>query len=252
MFPLYDDNLRLRWPLGTVLIIALNVFVWFFVQGVGSERAMANSLCMYGLIPAELVGLLPGGAQIPITPTLACVVDGNGDWFRLVSSMFMHGGWFHIIGNMWFLWVFGDNVEDVMGTARYVVFYLLSGLAAAAAQIATDPSSAVPMVGASGAIGGVLGAYARMYPRARVKTLIVLGFYVTTVDVSALFMLGYWFLMQLLSGVLGDGGPGVAFWAHIGGFVAGLLLSLFLVSPRSLAEHRGAQRRELHSHYRWF
>jgi len=252
MFPLYDDNLRLRWPLGTALIIALNVFVWFFVQGFGSERALAQSLCLHALIPADLLGLAPAGSQIPLTPNLVCVIDGSGNWFRLVSSMFMHGGWFHIIGNMWFLWVFGDNVEDLMGTVRYVIFYLLSGLGAAAAQIATDPASTLPMVGASGAIGGVLGAYARMYPHARVHTLIFLGFYVTTVTVPALFMLGYWFLMQLLSGVLGGGGPGVAFWAHIGGFVAGFVLSLLLVSPRSLAEHRGAQRRELQSNYRWF
>ncbi|MBP9034804.1 MAG: rhomboid family intramembrane serine protease [Pseudomonadales bacterium] len=252
MFPLYDDNVRLRWPLGTVLIIALNVFVWFFVQGFGAERALARSLCLHGLIPADLLGLVPAGFQVPLSPRLACVVDGDGNWFNLLSSMFMHGGWFHIIGNMWFLWVFGDNVEDVMGTPRYVLFYLLSGLAAAGAQVATDPSSTVPMVGASGAIGGVLGAYARMYPRAHVHTLIFLGLYVTTIAVPAMFMLGYWFLVQLLSGTLGDGGPGVAFWAHAGGFAAGLVLSLLLVSPRSLAAHRSAQRRDLQSRYRWF
>jgi membrane associated rhomboid family serine protease len=252
VFPLYDDNMRLRWPLGTALIIALNALVWFLVQGFGAERALAQSLCLHGLIPAELLGLAPAGVQVPLTSTLVCVIDGDDDWFRLLSSMFMHGGWMHIIGNMWFLWVFGDNVEDVLGTARYVLFYLLSGLAAAGAQIATDPSSTVPMVGASGAIGGVLGAYARMYPRAHVHTLIFLGFYVTTVAVPAMFMLGYWFLMQLASGMLGAGGSGVAFWAHIGGFVAGVGLSYVLVSPRALAEHRSAQRRELHSRHRWF
>ncbi len=117
MFPLYDDNVRLRWPLGTVLIIALNVFVWFFVQGFGVERALARSVCLHGLIPADLLGLVPAGFQVPLGPRLACVVDGGGSWFNLLSSMFMHGGWFHIIGNMWFLWVFGDNVEDVDGHA---------------------------------------------------------------------------------------------------------------------------------------
>jgi membrane associated rhomboid family serine protease len=167
--------------------------------------------------------------------------------------MFMHAGWFHIVGNMWFLWIFGDNVEDAMGTFRFIVFYLLSGLAAAGVQILSDPGSVVPMVGASGAIGGVLGAYARLYPRARVQTLIFLGFYVTVISVSAVFMLGYWFLIQLVSGLLDTSGTGgTAFWAHIGGFAAGLLLSLLLVSPARLAEHRTRQREQLSSRYRWF
>ncbi|MCG3168938.1 MAG: Rhomboid protease GluP [Pseudomonadales bacterium] len=251
MFPLHDDNVRLHAPVGTWLIIALNVLVWALLQGFGSEQALARSLCLHGLIPGDLLGQVTAGTQIPLGPNLACVIDGNGSWFSLFSSMFMHGGWFHIIGNMWFLWVFGDNVEDVMGTARYLVFYLLSGLAAAGAQILTEPGSAVPMVGASGAIGGVLGAYARLYPRAHVHTLIFLGFYVTTVAVPAVFMLGYWFLIQLASGLADDGGAGVAFWAHAGGFGAGLLLSLLLVGPQRLAEHRDGQQRQLSSRHRW-
>ena len=140
--------------------------------------------------------------------------------------MFLHGGWFHLLGNLWFLWVFGDNIEDVMGPIRFAFFYLLCGLAAAFAQIITDPASDVPMVGASGAIGGVMGGYALLYPRAKVQTLIVLGFYITTVGVPAFLMLGYWFLLQVLGGLpaLGAQGGGVAFWAHIGGFLAGLVL----------------------------
>ena len=140
--------------------------------------------------------------------------------------MFMHGGWLHLIGNMWFLWVFGDNVEDAMGPSRFILFYLLSGLVASAAQIATDTNSIIPMVGASGAIGGVMGAYALLYPRARVRTLVFLGFFITTLSVPALFILAWWFVVQLVSGLpaLGRQGGGVAFWAHIGGFLAGILL----------------------------
>lgn len=251
MFPLSDDNIRLHIPLGTLLIIALNALVWFLLQGFGSEQALARSLCQHGLIPGDLLGLATVGTEVPLGRNLVCVIDGNGSWFSVLSSMFMHAGWLHIIGNMWFLWLFGDNVEDVMGTARYLVFYLLSGVAAAAAQILSDPASVVPMVGASGAIGGVLGAYARLYPHTRVHTLIFLGFYATTVEVPAVFMLGYWFLLQLVAGLADDGAGGVAFWAHAGGFTAGVLLSLLLVGPRRLAAHRAAQRGELSLHSRW-
>jgi membrane associated rhomboid family serine protease len=173
--------------------------------------------------------------------------------------MFMHGGWFHIIGNMWFLWVFGDNVEDVMGPVRFVVFYLLCGLGAAAAQVFTDLSSTLPMVGASGAIGGVMGAYALLFPRARVKTLIFLGFFITTISVPAVFMLGYWFLLQVLGGLpaLGSAKGGVAFWAHIGGFVAGVvLIGLFaradyLAAYQNLLGKRAARRSRMDDG-RWF
>jgi membrane associated rhomboid family serine protease len=240
VFPLFDDNPRLAWPVVTALLIGLNVLAWAFLQGFGTERPLANSLCHYGLIPAELLGIAPSGYRIPISSTLACVIDGQAGWGSVFTSMFMHGGWLHIIGNMWFLWVFGDNVEDVMGPLRFVVFYLLSGLAAAGAQIATDPSSVVPMVGASGAIGGVMGAYARLYPHARVQTLIVLGIFFTRIWVPAMVMLGYWFLLQLLGGLpaLGSKEGGVAFWAHIGGFLAGIVLSLVLVDPRRLQAQR--------------
>lgn len=233
MFPISDDNPRGSLPIATFVLIGLNVFVWVFVQGLGSPRVLAESMCLYALVPAELLGYLEPGAQIRVSETLACQFDGRPNVSTLFSSMFMHGSWFHIIGNMWFLWVFGDNVEDELGPVRYTIFYLACGLAAAAAQIVTDPDSMIPMVGASGAIGGVMGAYALLFPKVRVNLLIVLGFYVTTVAVPAIFMLGYWFLLQLLGGLpaLGSEQGGVAFWAHIGGFLAGVVLVFLFRRP---------------------
>ncbi|XOV84403.1 MAG: rhomboid family intramembrane serine protease [bacterium] len=230
MFPIRDENPTLRPPVATYVILGMNLFVWIFVQGLGFSEPLGQSICLYGLIPADLLGTTPAGAQIPLGGGWVCRLDGNGSINSLITSMFMHGSWLHIIGNMLFLWVFGDNVEDVMGPGRFLLFYLLCGLAAAGAQIAADPTSVVPMVGASGAIGGVMGAYAIVFPRARVHLLIILIVYVTTISVPAIFMLGYWFILQLIAGVgsLGAGGGGVAFWAHIGGFVAGVgLISLF-------------------------
>jgi len=150
----------------------------------------------------------------------------------------MHGGWFHIIGNMWFLWIFGNNVEDAMGPVRFVIFYLLCGVAAAALQVGANPQSTVPMVGASGAIGGVMGAYVLLYPRVHVQLLIFLGFFVTTIAVPAVFMLGYWFLLQVIGGFGSVGGEGgVAFWAHVGGFAAGALLVMVFRKPELLHRH---------------
>ena len=226
MFPISDDNPRAHLPIATFVIIGMNVAVWVLVQGLGSPRALAESMCHYALVPGELLGHVSPGTQIQVGANLLCRFDGEANPLSLVTSMFMHGGWFHIIGNMWFLWVFGDNVEDEMGPVRFALFYLCCGLAAAAAQIVTDPDSLVPMVGASGAIGGVMGAYALLFPRVRVNLLIFLGFFVTTVAVPAIFMLGYWFLLQLLQGIpaLDSEEGGVAFWAHVGGFVAGVAL----------------------------
>lgn len=230
MFPISDDNPRAHLPIATFVLIGMNVLVWAAVQGLGSPRELAESMCLYALVPGELLGHVEPGTQIPVSANLVCQFDGDANVTTLVTSMFMHGGWFHIIGNMWFLWVFGDNVEDEMGPVRFVIFYLLCGLAAAAAQIVANPESLVPMVGASGAIGGVMGAYALLFPRVRVNLLIILGFYVTTIAVPAVFMLGYWFLLQLVQGIptIGAEGGGVAFWAHAGGFLAGLsLVKLF-------------------------
>jgi membrane associated rhomboid family serine protease len=160
-------------------------------------------------------------------------VDPSPQYWTVISSMFMHGGWFHLIGNMVFLWVFGNNIEDAMGHTKFIFFYLLCGIAAAATQTFLSPHSVVPMVGASGAISGVLGAYILLYPRVRVHTLIILPIYITTVALPAYVMLGYWALLQLLGG-LGSLNEiekgGVAFFAHVGGFVAGLVLLRLFVS----------------------
>ena len=241
MFPLRDENPSLLSPVGTYLIIALNLLSWLLVQGLGSEPTLTKSVCEYGLIPGELLGRLPVGEQVPLGNQLSCVLGYGPSWLTPLSSMFMHGSWVHIIGNMWFLWVFGNNVEDAMGHVRYVLFYLSCGLAAAFTQTLVNPSSAIPMVGASGAIGGVMGAYAVLYPTARIETLIVLGLYVRTMPVPAYFMLGYWFLLQVLGGLPTLGGDaGVAFWAHIGGFAAGAALVLVFRDRELLARHRQA------------
>ena len=235
MFPIRDDNPTIRTSVATFVLIAANVAVWILVQGLGSEPDLAKSVCRFGAIPGELLGTVTAGTRIPVGPGLACVLDGNPNWITVLTSMFMHGGWFHLLGNMWFLVVFGDNVEDVMGRVRFVVFYLICGVAAVAAQMVSNPSSAVPMVGASGAIGGVMGAYVVLFPRAPVHLLVFLGFFITRVVVPAFFMLGYWFLLQLMGGFfsLGVASGGTAFWAHIGGFVAGVaLVRVFCSSGR--------------------
>jgi membrane associated rhomboid family serine protease len=153
--------------------------------------------------------------------------------------MFLHGGWMHLIGNMWFLWIFGNNVEDSMGHARFAVFYLLCGFAADALQLTSAPESKIPMVGASGAIGGVMGAYVVLYPRVHVHLLVWFLFYVTRIVVPAAFMIGYWFLLQLLGGFgsLDQEGGGVAFWAHVGGFAAGAALIFVFRKPELVARH---------------
>jgi membrane associated rhomboid family serine protease len=226
MFPLYDENPTTRPPVATIAIIIACASAWVFVQGLGGQQPLAHSLCAFGLIPGKLLGMLPAGTRVPIGVDMYCVLQDQRGLYTLFTHMFMHGGWFHLIGNMWFLWVFGDNVEDAMGPGRFILFYLLCGLAAATAQTLTNTSSALPMVGASGAIGGVMGAYGRLYPHARVQTLLILGFLITRVSMPAIAMLGYWFVIQLVAGIpsLSSAGGGVAFWAHIGGFLCGFLL----------------------------
>ena len=245
MFPYRDENPTVLVPLITVGIIVLNVLAWLLVQGAGfNELAMANSVCNLGLVPGELLGTAPPGTSVPLSRELACVVDPEPSYLTLVTSMFMHGGWFHLLGNMLFLWVFGNNIEDAMGHGRFVVFYLICGLTAAAGQMMVDPDSAIPMVGASGAISGVLGGYLLLYPRVRVHTFVFFGFYMTSIALPAYIMLGYWMLLQLLGGLPAlagvDVGGGVAFWAHIGGFVGGLLLVRLFAKSENL-ERRPVQ-----------
>lgn len=239
MFPVRDDNPHFLTPYVTWGIIGLNALAWVFVQRLGSEVGLAYSLCDFGLIPGELLGRAAAGTAVPISPHYTCIVDPTGDWRTIVTHMFLHGGWFHLIGNMWFLWIFGSNVEDSMGHLRFAVFYLVVGLFAAALQAFANPASPIPMVGASGAIGGVMGAYVVLYPRVRVHLLLWFGFYVTTVAVPAAFMLLYWLAVQLIGGAtsLGAEGGGVAFWAHVGGFVAGAVLVLLFRNPVLVARH---------------
>ncbi len=216
MIPLHDDNPTTLMPLVTVgLIVACTaVFLWQVTLPPGAaERAVYA----YGMIPAVLFGERELPAEVAAIPATLSVL----------TSMFLHGGWMHLIGNMLYLWIFGNNVEDAMGHGRFVVFYLLCGLAAALAQAFQDPGSAVPMIGASGAIGGVLGAYVLLYPRARVLVLVPLGFFFYTLRIPAMIVLGLWFGLQFLSSALSAGQVGgVAYWAHIGGFVAGMVLIL--------------------------
>jgi len=242
VIPLRDENPAATTSAMTFIVIGLNALAWFLVQGMGREPHLATSVCELGAIPAELLGTRPPGTIVPLGPQLHCVLEG-ANWQTVLTSMFLHGGWFHILGNLWFLYIFGDNVEDSMGPLRFAAFYLLCGVAAAAAQILSNPSSSVPMVGASGAIGGVMGAYAVLFPRVPVHLLVFIGFYVTRVVVPAWIMLGYWFLLQVLGGLpsLASDVGGVAFWAHVGGFLAGvLLLPLFRVPERVEAHRRRA------------
>jgi membrane associated rhomboid family serine protease len=238
MFPYRDDNPTLATPLVTLILIGANVVSWIVVQGAGAEPSLSRSVCELGLIPGEFLGLLPEGVSVPLSRSAACVITGEPSWFTPLSSMFLHGGWFHLIGNMWFLWVFGNNVEDSMGHGRYLFFYVLCGLAAAAAQTMVNPSSAIPMVGASGAISGVMGAYVVLYPRVRVHMLVILAIFITRIVVPAYLMLGYWFLLQLVGGGLATEEGGVAFWAHAGGFVAGAALIYLFRNPELVAQHR--------------
>jgi membrane associated rhomboid family serine protease len=242
MFPYRDDNPTLATPVITVVLIAANVAVWILVQGMGQDPALARSVCELGLIPGEFLGRVVPGTSLPLSPGEVCVLGGDRHWYTPLTSMFLHGGWLHLIGNMWFLWVFGNNVEDSMGHVRYLAFYLLCGLAAAATQTFVSPESIVPMVGASGAISGVMGAYVILYPRVRVHMIVFLFIFITRIVVPAYLMLGYWFLLQLLGGSATQGEGGVAFWAHVGGFVAGAALIPLFKDPELVRQHRALAR----------
>ena len=227
MFPYRDENPTEKPAIITVAIIAANALVFIFLQGAGAQGPLARSVCELGLIPGEILHSVKPGSGIALAPGVVCMVEAAPKYWTILTSMFTHGGWFHLIGNMLFLWVFGNNIEDATGHGKFLIFYLLCGVAAAATQTLISPHSLVPMVGASGAISGVLGAYLLLYPRVRVHTLIVLPIFITTVAIPAWVMLGYWALLQLIGGLgsltqLEQGG--VAFFAHVGGFVAGLLL----------------------------
>jgi len=229
MFPIKDDNPQINTPYAVFTLIGLNILAWLVLQGAGSPQGLNASVCQYGFIPASVGDAIDAFGSPPV-----CGIDSGSGWSGIISSMFMHGSWMHIIGNLWFLWIFGDNVEDSMGSVRFIVFYLLCGLLAALAQMASDPDSTIPMVGASGAIGGVMGAYIVLYPRVKVHLLV----FVTTLRVPAIAMLGYWIFVQVWGGFSSSGATGgTAFWAHVGGFVAGAALVLMFKDEQLLAQH---------------
>jgi membrane associated rhomboid family serine protease len=211
MLPLKDNVPTRAFPAVTVALITANVIVWLWEWQTGVEKEVLH----YGYYPCSVEG--------------PCVVPASSvdhlPWFAGVfTSMFMHASWIHIGGNMLFLWIFGDNVEDSMDHVRYLVFYLACGIAAAMTQALMNPDSTIPMVGASGAISGVLGAYVLLHPHATVRVLIFIGVFATIAHMPALIVLGLWFLTQFVSAAFSQtGGPGVAFWAHVGGFVAGMV-----------------------------
>ncbi len=253
MIPISDDNPTLRFPVVTVALLVTLGAVWVLVQGAGfSPTVLAASVCNLGLVPGELTGRAPVGQAVPLGQGLLCVVDNERiNLFTPVTSMFLHGGWMHLLGNGLFLWVFGNNVEDSMGRLRFLVFYLICGLVAAGAQMAIDPASPVPMVGASGAISGVLGAYLMLYPRVRVNVLFIWIIFIQIIPLPAYLVLLWWIGLQLLSGLpqlssmRPDVSSGVAVWAHIGGFFAGFLL-VKLFENRSLVRERTLERRRIH------
>jgi membrane associated rhomboid family serine protease len=240
VIPYHDDNKTQRTALVTMGLVGLNVASWLFVQGAGETMALARSVCDLGLIPGELTASLPPGTKFPMGEGLVCLTDPGRQVTHLFTSMFLHGGWMHLIGNMWFLWLFGNNVEDAMGRPRFLVFYLICGLAAAFAQVMTNPASGIPMVGASGAISGVMGGYLVLYPRVRVFAVIPIFFFMHFVALPAWTMLLYWLFVQFVGGLAAFGGSegGVAFWAHVGGFVAGVVLVKLFARSDYLAQHR--------------
>jgi len=245
MFPISDENPTLRFPIVTVGILISLAAAWVFVQGAGfNGYALAASVCNLGLVPGELTGLAPLGSGIRLNEEgLSCIVDNEAiNVLTPLTSMFLHGSWGHLLGNALFLWVFGNNVEDSMGRLRFIAFYLLTGLAAAAAQVAFSPASPVPMIGASGAISGVLGGYLVLYPRVRVNVLFIIVILIRIIKLPAYFVLLIWIGLQLLNALVGKD-DGVAVWAHIGGFGAGLVLvklfeSSTLVRERNRLRHR--------------
>lgn len=226
MIPVRDTIPSMRKPVITISIIVACTAVFMFELALGPD---GREKFMY------LVGLVPARYTNPRWAELTGLHTG---FWPFATYMFLHGGWMHLIGNMWFLWLFGDNVEDRLGRPRFLLFYLACGIAAALTQFALSPGSGVPMVGASGAISGVMGAYFLLYPGARIVTLVPVFIFIQLIEIPAFVFLGIWFLLQFFSGTMEAASPasnsgGVAFWAHVGGFVAGILL-LRAFTPRHL------------------
>lgn len=222
MIPLRDDQPRFSTPYMNYFLVALNTAVFLFELSIGaqSHRALNGLIYQFGIVPSHFTQSMAGAAHTGLAAA----------FLSILTSMFLHGSWLHIIGNMWVLWIFGDNIEDYLGHFAYLIFYLLCGFAAAIAHIILNSGSDVPTVGASGAIAGVMGAYFLLYPKSRVLTLVPLIVFFTFWWLPAWIVLGYWFLLQFLSGASTsiaysnpDSGR-IAFWAHVGGFIAGIIL----------------------------
>lgn len=214
MIPIRDTIRSRRFPWVNTAIITLNILIFLYELSLGSQAALAQLAQAYGFIPAAQIHLLQ---EAPLDPAT---------WIPPVTAMFLHGSPFHLLGNMLYLWVFGDNIEDVLGRFKYLLFYLLAGIAGNLAHMLMNPLSTVPTIGASGAIAGVLGGYFVTFPRSRILSLVPIFIFVTFMELPAVLFLFLWFAMQLLNGVASVGIPGnvVAWWAHIGGFVAGMVL----------------------------
>jgi len=242
MIPLGDDLPRLSRPRMTYMILGVTWLVWLLVEKGGLDPyALAKSVCDYGLVPAELTHRVPLGTAVPIGPGMVCAVDNSPiNILTPVLSMFLHGSWGHILGNSLFFWVFGRSVEDSMGSGRFLVFYFICGIAAAALHIVINAASPVPTVGASGAISGIMGAYLILYPRARVNMF----FIIFVLPIRAWLVLLYWFGLQVLEGLpeLSQMNPqvsgGTAVWAHVGGFLTGMLLVSLFADPQLVRRHR--------------
>jgi membrane associated rhomboid family serine protease len=213
MFPIHDDNPARITPYVTYVLLAAGILVFLWQISLGDTEQFA--VYSFGVIPSVLFGVRSLPVELEVLPA----------WMTIFSSMFLHGGWMHLIGNMLYLWVFGNNVEDSMGHTRFIVFYFLCGALAALTQAVFNPASEIPMIGASGAISGVLGAYLLLHPRARILVVIPIGILIYTPWIAAYWVLGFWFVLQLVNSIVaaGDNG-GVAYGAHLGGFVAGMLL----------------------------
>lgn len=232
MFPISDNNPSRITPVVNYSLMGACVLVFLWQVSLGAQGG-EQAIMGLGMIPARLFGYGELPADMAVVPA----------WATIFTSMFMHGGWLHLGGNMLFLWVFGDNIEDSMGHARYLVFYLATGVAAAMTQAFLNPGSEIPMVGASGAISGALGAYLLLHPWASVRTIVFLGIFITMVHIPALVVLGLWFAGQLFSAAMTPPGqPGVAFAAHIGGFVAGMALVPFFKQKYVPLFHKDEQR----------
>ena len=239
MIPLRDANPTRRTPIVTLALVVSCMALFAYELGLqvsGGFEALDAFITTWGVVPAELIAAWRAGDIVSVETA------------TLVTSQFLHAGWLHLLGNMLFLWIFGNNIEDRLGRLAFLLFYLAGGVAAGLAQVAIDPSSTVPTIGASGAIAAILGAYLVWFPRARITSLVFLGFFYQLIDVPAVIVLGFWFVLQVLDGItslgITDASGGVAFFAHIGGFVAGAaaawLIATFLGrSPRRPSEPAG-------------